>query len=137
MGVKKAIIEILSADADLTTQVGKRIQPRESPQHATFPRITFHRLNTEYERQCLTNSSCRMVTETFEVACFSRSDLDAENTAAKVLAALPINGTFAGIDFVRIDPVNRADVTEFPIYENDLPVPADVLTVEFQYEEDC
>lgn len=137
MGVKKAIIEVLSANASLVTLVGKRVQPRENPPPASFPRITFNRISTQYEYQCLGNDTCRQTTETFEIAAHSRSDLDAENVADEIIDALPRSGTYGGIAFGRIDVVNRSDLTEFPIYENHLPVPSDALTVEFQYEEDC
>lgn len=137
MGVKKAIVEILAANASLVALVGKRLQPRENPQNADFPRITFHRLSTEYQYLCQGSGQCRTVVETFEIAAFSRSDLDAENVADEIIDSLPRNGTYGSISLDRVDVVNRSDVTEFPVYENHLPVPADVLTVEFQYEEDC
>lgn len=137
MGVKKAIVEILSANASLVSLIGKRLQPRENPPHASFPRITFNRINTQFNYQCLGTGTCRQVIETFEITAHSRSDLDAENVADEIIGALPRSGTYASILFERVDVVNRSDLTEFPIYENHLPVPSDSVTVEFQYEEDC
>lgn len=98
--IEQALYAVLSGAAAVSALVGTRIEPENSQQSSTLPRIVYERTASEYENT-LTGSSSGLCRATYDYDCIASTFSGAKALADAVRSALDRykgNPTGAGYD---------------------------------------
>ncbi len=98
IAVEEALVSILLQDIAVSQLVGDRIDPQQSAQSTTHPRMTYQRISTPRIRHLRGRS--KLAYPRIQVNCFALSYAEAKSLALAVLNALDTpdkyHQTFAG-----------------------------------------
>lgn len=130
--IDEAILQVLSADADIAMQAGNRIYQVQAPQGTTLPCIVFGRdtqLKDPFTDLLRSNS---LIRATYTVSCISDNLLEVRNLTRAVKAALQYKTT----DAIRLAVVRNDDDQQEPSPGGEqLPVYRTDLSVDITYSE--
>lgn len=130
--IDEALRQVLTADADVSMQVGSRIYQVQAPQGTAFPCIVFNRdtqLKDPFTDTLRANS---LIRATYTFSCISSNLLEVRNLARAVKAVLQYKSGAP----IRLAVVRSEDDQQEPAPGNEqLPIYRTDLSVEVTYSE--
>lgn len=124
--IDESLVQLLSADADISAQVGSRLYAVQAPQGAGLPCIVYQRENTGRGPYMHMRGMTGITRVTFTISAIGESLIAVRNLARAIRAALQFKRT----DSIRLAVVKSDDDTQeppnngeqLPIYRTDLSV---------------
>lgn len=124
--IDESLVQLLSADADISAQVGSRLYAVQAPQGAGLPCIVYQRENTGRGPYMHMGGMTGITRVTFTISAIGESLIAVRNLARAIRAALQFKRT----DSIRLAVVKSDDDTQeppnngeqLPIYRTDLSV---------------
>lgn len=124
--IDEALVQLLSADADVALHAGSRIYAVQAPQGTAFPCVVFSRDTQLKDPFTHMLGAGELIRATFTFSCISDNLLEVRNLARAVKAALQYKRTSSiRLAVVRTDDDQQepaASGEQLPIYRTDLSV---------------